>query len=168
MEGAGGGGGGVACVDCCPNTRQKAACHTAFVDGLTVLQMGRQDVQTQRRVLEAVVPASHRPRADLPEGVMGAANAPHWGGWGPVNKRRRGNPELVQGGRGEFLNGDCFGSFSATKPPPCVTFRRVVVPLRGPGQSPVLPSACCVGSLLSVGRCGRCSCWCRFRVRGAQ
>ena len=51
---------------------------------------------------------------------------------------------------------------------PCVTFRRVVAPLRGPGQSPVLPFACCVGSLLSVGRCGRCSCWCRFRVRGAQ
>ena len=36
------------------------------------------------------------------------------------------------------------------------------------GQSPALPFACCVGSLLSVGRCGRCSCWCRFRVRGAQ
>ena len=53
-------------------------------------------------------------------------------------------------------------------PAPCVTFRRVVVPLRGPGQSPVLPFACCVGSLRSVGRCGRCSCWCRFRVRGAQ
>ena len=50
---------------------------------------------------------------------------------------------------------------------PCVTFRRVVVSLRGPGQSPVLPFACCVGSLRSVGRCGRCSCWCRFRVRGA-
>ena len=49
-----------------------------------------------------------------------------------------------------------------------VTFRLVVVPLRGPGQSPVLPFACCVGSLRSVGRCGRCSCWCRFRVRGAQ
>ena len=53
-------------------------------------------------------------------------------------------------------------------PSPCVTFRLVVAPLRGPGQSPVLPFACCVGSLLSVGRCGRCSCWCRFRVRGAQ
>ena len=51
---------------------------------------------------------------------------------------------------------------------PCVTFCQVVVSLRGPGQSPVLPFACCVGSLLSVGRCGRCSCWCRFRVRGAQ
>ena len=46
-------------------------------------------------------------------------------------------------------------------PPPRVTFRRVVAPLRGPGQSPVLPFACCVGSLRSVGRCGRCSCWCR-------
>ena len=53
-------------------------------------------------------------------------------------------------------------------PPPRLTFRRVVAPLRGPGQSPVLPSACCVGSLRSVGRCGQCSCWCRFRVRGAQ
>ena len=53
-------------------------------------------------------------------------------------------------------------------PPPRVTFRRVVVPLQGPGRSPVLPFACCVGSLCSVGRCGRCSCWCRFRVHGAQ
>ena len=52
--------------------------------------------------------------------------------------------------------------------PPRVAFRRVVVSLRGPGQSPVRPSACCVGSLRSVGRCGRCSCRCRFRVRGAQ
>ena len=53
-------------------------------------------------------------------------------------------------------------------PRPCVTVRRVVVSLRGPGQSPVLPFACCVGSLRSVGPCGRCSCWCRFRVHGAQ
>ena len=51
---------------------------------------------------------------------------------------------------------------------PCVTFRPVVVSLRGPGRSPVLPFACCVGSLRSVGRCGRCSCRCRFRVRRAQ
>ena len=51
---------------------------------------------------------------------------------------------------------------------PCVTVRLVVAPLRGPGQSPVLPFACCVGLLHFVGRCGRCSCWCRFRVRGAQ
>ena len=50
----------------------------------------------------------------------------------------------------------------------CVTFRRVAVPLRGPGQPPVLPFACCVGLLRCVGRCGRCSCWRRFRVRGAQ
>ena len=56
-----------------------------------------------------------------------------------------------------------------TRPsPPRVTFHRVVAPLRGPGRSPVLPFACCAGSLRSVGRCGRCSCWCRFRVRGAQ
>ena len=53
-------------------------------------------------------------------------------------------------------------------PPPCVTFRLVVASLRGPGQSPVLSFACCVGLLLSVGRCGRCFCWCRFRVCGAQ
>ena len=39
----------------------------------------------------------------------------------------------------------------------CATFRPVVVPLRGPGQSPVRPFACCVGSLRSDGRCGRCS-----------
>ena len=58
-------------------------------------------------------------------------------------------------------------SVAATPPPPCVTFCRVAA-LRGPRQSPVLPSACCVGSLRSVGRCGRCSCWSCFRVRGAQ
>ena len=56
----------------------------------------------------------------------------------------------------------------APPPPPCVTFCRIAVSLRGPGQSPVLPFACCVGSLRSVGRCGRWSCWCRFHVRGAQ
>ena len=53
-------------------------------------------------------------------------------------------------------------------PPPRVTFRLVVAPLRGPGQSPILPFAYCVRSLLSVGRCSRRSCWCRFCVRGAQ
>ena len=53
-------------------------------------------------------------------------------------------------------------------PPPCVTFRRVAVSLRGPGRSPVRPFARCVGSLRSVGRCGWCSRWCRFRARGAQ
>ena len=64
--------------------------------------------------------------------------------------------------------GDRLGARSPPPPPLCVIFRLVVVSLRGPGQSPVLPFACCVGSLLSVGRCGRCSCWCRFRVRRAQ
>ena len=63
--------------------------------------------------------------------------------------------------QGSFWGGGGFGG-------PCVTFRLVVAPLLGPGQSPVLPFACCVGSLRSVGRCGPCSCWCRFRVRGAQ
>ena len=60
------------------------------------------------------------------------------------------------------------GTLPGVPPPPCVTFCLVVVPYRGPGQSPVLPFACCVGLLLSAGRCGRCSCWCRFRVPGAQ
>ena len=46
--------------------------------------------------------------------------------------------------------------------------RRVAIFSRGPGQSPVLPFAGCVASLCSHGRCGPCSCWCRFRVRGAQ
>ena len=46
--------------------------------------------------------------------------------------------------------------------------RRVAVSSQGPGQSPVLPFACCVGSLCSDGRCGPCSCWCRCRVSGAQ
>ena len=44
-------------------------------------------------------------------------------------------PNLSKGGGG---SGGC---------PPCVTFRRVAVSLRGPGQSPVLPFACCVGLL---------------------
>ena len=48
------------------------------------------------------------------------------------------------------------GWIRSVTPPPCVTFRLVVAPLRGPGRSPVLPFACCVGSLLSVGRCGLC------------
>ena len=47
--------------------------------------------------------------------------------------------------------------------PPCVTLRRVAVSLRGPGQPPVLPFTCCAGSMLSVGRGGRCSCWCCFQ-----
>ena len=59
------------------------------------------------------------------------------------------------------------GRVLSPPPPALVPLRRVVAPLRGPGQSPVLPFACCVGSLLSVGRCGRFSCWCRFHVRGA-
>ena len=59
------------------------------------------------------------------------------------------------------VNGPCHA------PPPRVTFRRGAAALRGPGQSPVLPFACCVGSLRFVGRCGRCSRWCRFRVRRA-
>ena len=70
--------------------------------------------------------------------------------------------------RGPNLEGDFRYTNFWVASAPRVTFRWVVAPLRGPGQSPVLPFACCVGSLRSVGRCGRCSCWCRFRVRGAQ
>ena len=62
--------------------------------------------------------------------------------------------------------GGCKG---ITPPPPlCVTFRRAAGSLQGPGRSPVRPFACCVGALRSVGRCGRCSCWCCFRIHGAQ
>ena len=50
---------------------------------------------------------------------------------------------------------------------PCVTFRLVVAPLRGPGQSPFFPShvasGCCFLSAAAAG-----ACWYRFRVRGAQ
>ena len=66
------------------------------------------------------------------------------------------------------LAGRADGVRRAPPPPPCVTFRRVAVSLRGPGQPPVLPFACCVGSMRFVGCCGLCSCWCCFRVRGAQ
>ena len=78
-------------------------------------------------------------------------------------------PVLRQGGACARGGGDTFGTARARRPapPPCVTFRPVVVSLRGPGPSPILPFACCVRSLRSVGRCGRCSCWCRFRVCGA-
>ena len=72
------------------------------------------------------------------------------------------------GGGGGVWGSPPLGFNYSKDAPPRVTFRRVDVPVRGPGQSPVLPFACCVGSLRSVGRCGRCSCWCRFRVRGAQ
>ena len=48
--------------------------------------------------------------------------------------------------------------------PQCANMvRRVAVSSWGPGQSPVLPFACCVGSLRSG--CGLWSCWCRFRAR---
>ena len=39
-------------------------------------------------------------------------------------------------------------------------FRQVAVSSRCPGQSPVLPFACCVGSLCSDRRFGLCSYWC--------
>ena len=82
-----------------------------------------------------------------------------------VRSRRFINREYTHENRGrprEILEWPCTkGGGGLT---PCVTFRLVVVSLRSPGQSPVLPFACCAGSLLSVGRCGRCSCWCLYRV----
>ena len=58
------------------------------------------------------------------------------------------------------LNGQEMGHYGR-KPypfvPPCGTFRRAAVSSRGPGQSRVLPFACCVWSLCSGGRCGLCS-----------
>ena len=81
----------------------------------------------------------------------------------PMEAKAGREGDCSAGGGGGRWDGSPF-----LQPPPCVRFRRVVVSLRGPGQSAVLPFGCCVGSLRSVGRCGRCSCWCRFRVGGAQ
>ena len=83
-------------------------------------------------------------------------------------RRVRTGGRAAGGGRKRLAGLSVTPNTNGPPPPPRVTFRRVVVSLRGPGQSPVLPFACCVGSLRSVGRCGRCSCWCRFRIRGAQ
>ena len=46
--------------------------------------------------------------------------------------------------------------------------RRAAVSSLGPGQPPVLPFVCCVGSLCPDGRCGPCSLWCHFRISGAH
>ena len=108
-------------------------------------------------------------RSSRPPGVVKQDKSS--GGSVDTTKTRSG-PQRVRMSSGERPMGAAKGKQSDTEalclPPPCVTFRTVVAPLRGPGQSTVLPFACCVGSLLSVGRCGRCSCWCRSRVRGAQ
>ena len=88
--------------------------------------------------------------------------------YGPIPPRQyRGDPKIVESDYARPRKRPEMGSQGQA--PPRVAFRRVVVSLRlyGPGRSPVLPFACCVGSLRSVGRCGRCSCWCHFRVRGA-
>ena len=57
---------------------------------------------------------------------------------------------------------------SAPPPPPLCDILSGCCFFTGPWTVTRFPFACCVGSLRSVGRCGRCSCWCRFRVRGAQ
>ena len=58
----------------------------------------------------------------------------------------------VGGGKGSLHQAHCTtllpkalclnGSHTPSSLPPCVTFRLVVAPLQGPGQSPVLPFAC--------------------------
>ena len=110
-------------------------------------------------------------------GILGGHTRKCCGVWGfagsvePSHRRQfRRRPGILCGKfRGQSEKRDSPHKLDCPQPPPpCVAFRLVVVSLQGPGQSPVLPFACCVGSLRSVGRCGRCSCWCRFRVRGAQ
>ena len=112
---------------------------------------------TGTRSIGSVRQVMHR----LGEGGGGAGTTRHGHGRSPETR----DPRDASSSSATDLS---MGTQSACTPPPPVTFRRVVVSLRGPGQSPGLPFACCVGSLRSVGRCGRCSCWCRFRVRGAQ
>ena len=109
-------------------------------------------------------------------GTTGRGTPPTHTPWTPPNPpfKRLGQFVFRTFGQSKFF----FGAFGASKNthhwggggagPSCVTFRRVAVFLRGLGQSPVLPFACCVGSILSDGRCGGCSLWCRFRVSGAQ
>ena len=117
---------------------------------------------------------SHRERGGGGEGGQGCVRREGGGVWNPNGCV----PNMVQINISFYkfrfshyeiwVHGRPMVDIAPPPPPPCVAFRRVVVPLRGPGQSPVLPSACCAGSLRSVGRCGRCSRWCRFRGRGAQ
>ena len=51
---------------------------------------------------------------------------------------------------------------------PCVTSRRVAIYLQGPRHSPVLPFACCIGSMLFDGCGGQCYLWCPFRIGAAR
>ena len=122
--------------------------------------------------------------AEVGSGVGGGAlekvSQSLWGeGLGAVCSGRRcvccGGGRLLGRGRGASAQPDprlCCKHLQGwplpSPPPPCVTFHRVAVSLGGPGQSTVLPFACCVRSLRSVGRCSLCFCWCRLRVGGAQ
>ena len=61
-----------------------------------------------------------------------------------------GKNDIYQRGANIEVRIECMNLFWPLPPPPpplFVTFRRVVAPSRGLGQSPVLPFACCVGSL---------------------
>ena len=65
----------------------------------------------------------------------------------PAGCRRPWNLALLQVASAEAV----LGSGPHAWPPlPCVTFRRVAVLLWRPGQSPILPFACCVGLLRPV------------------
>ena len=128
-------------------------------------------------------PSMHPPTRTPPQPPThphtGTAESPfhlhHRGVWGlsTVEAALRTRPSQARQGTkamavGTFPQRQAESHPSPRPPAPYVTFRLVVVSLRGPGQSPVLSFPCCIGSLLSVSRCGRCSRWCRFRVRGAQ
>ena len=96
-------------------------------------------------------------------GGGGGQRVEEQGTWASQKHSEAGYGAMVHGGTPQTtaqpapLDLDCRLGFEFTydrnlrPPPPHVTFRRVVASLWGPGQSPVLPFACCVGSLLSVG-----------------
>ena len=155
---AGGGGAGV------PHLRRRVQ---AVAGGDARVAVAKADVVLD---LAAVQPPGVGGDADL-RNVVGAVDH------GPLGPGHRREVPLVlvavevPGVREQDVDlgeGGAVRALTIRPLPPRVTCRGVVVSLRGPGQSPVLPFACCVGSLQSVGRCGRCSCWCRCRVRGAQ
>ena len=106
-----------------------------------------------RRADVAPCATARAPRGQHPQEAEGDPKC----GAGSVG---RGRPRRVQPSQARDGSLDCghpdpaqAGSQPKPSPPPArVTFRRVVVSLRGPGQSPVLAFARCAGSLRSDGR----------------
>ena len=104
------------------------------------VERGRVVLEPRRRVEGGVGDAGPLRSDAMRRRQNGEARHPHGhGGWGMGGTRPMNGHRPLQ-------------RMSDAPPPPCVTFRRVVASLRGPGQSPVRPFACCVGSLRSVGR----------------